>query len=178
LALDVGLPNELAGIRYRETAEISPETIANPLIHELYCSWEQKRGAERLPAKRAFDPIDHPKAFGHLMILERLEDGDYLYRLHGLKAAEMFGRDLTGHRLREVAGDVSRFFISKYDRCLELGRPLYVLHRPVQIKTVAVLERLLMPFADDAGHARFVVAYTAPLALTREVATETTSRMS
>jgi hypothetical protein len=112
------------------------------------------------------------------MILERLDDGDYLYRLHGLKAAEMFGRDLTGHRLREVAGDVSRFFIAKYDRCLELGRPLYVLHRPVQMKTIAILERLLMPFADDAGKPRFIVAYTAPYALTGEVALETTSRMS
>jgi len=176
--LETALTNELAGIRYRETAEVTPETTANPIIHELYRYWEGKRGAAALPAKRDFDPLDQPRAFGMLMILERLDDGDYLYRLHGLKAAEMFGRDLTGHRLREVAGDVARFFIAKYDRCLELGRPLYVLHRPVQMRTVAVLERLLMPFADDAGTARFVVAYTAPVALTGEVVEEKSSRMS
>ncbi|MBM3546748.1 MAG: PAS domain-containing protein [Alphaproteobacteria bacterium] len=172
------LTQELGGIQYWETDAVSPETVANPLIHELYRYWEARRGPARLPAKRDFDPLDHPRALGTLMILERLEDGDYLYRLHGLKAAEMFGRDLTGHRLREVAGDVSRFFIAKYDRCLELGRPLYVLHRPVQMKTVAELERLLMPFADDAGEPRFVVAYTAPYAMTGEVAEERTSRMS
>ena len=41
-----------------------------------------------------------------------------------------------------------------------------------------MLERLLMPFADDAGRPRFVVAYTEPYALTGEVPERTTSRMS
>lgn len=172
------LTEELAGIRFRETAEVTPETVANPQIHSLYRYWFDKRGGESLPAKRDFNPLDHPQALGTLMILERLDDGDYLYRLHGLKAAEMFGRDLTGHRLREVAGPVAPFFIAKYDRCLALGRPLYVVHQPVQMRTVAMLERLLMPFADDAGRPRFVVAYTAPYALTGEVSDQTTSRMS
>lgn len=172
------LSQELAGIRHWETTEVSPEDIANPVIPGLYRYWEEKRGKARLPVKRDFDPLDQPQAFGLLMVLERLEDGDYLYRLHGLKAAEMFGRDLTGHRLREVAGAAAAFFVSKYDRCLELGRPLYVLHQPVQMKTVAILERLLMPFADDAGQGRFIVAYTAPLAMTGEAPEQTTSRMS
>ena len=172
------LSQELAGIGHWETAEVTPDTVANPLIHALVRYWEEKRGQARLPAKRDFDPLDHPQALGLLMVLERLEDGDYLYRLHGVKAAEMFGRDLTGHRLREVAGSAAAFFVSKYDRCLELGRPLYVLHQPVQMRTVAVLERLLMPFADDAGQGRLIVAYTAPFALTGEVPDQTTSRMS
>ena len=46
------------------------------------------------------------------------------------------------------------------------------------MRTVAVLERLLMPFADDAGQGRLIVAYTAPFALTGEVPDQTTSRMS
>lgn len=172
------LSQELAGIRHWETTEVAPDEIANPLIPELYRYWKEKRGPALLPAKRNFDPLDQPQALGLLMVLERLDDGDYLYRLHGLKAAEMFGRDLTGHRLREVAGDAADFFVSKYDRCLSLGRPLYVLHQPVQMPTVAILERLLMPFADDAGQGRFVVAYTAPLAMTGEAPNQTTSRMS
>ncbi len=172
------LSHELAGVRHWETTEVSPEEIANPLIHGLCRYWEARRGKAPLPAKRDFDPLDQPQAFGLLMVLERLEDGDYLYRLHGLKAAEMFGRDLTGHRLREVAGTAAEFFVSKYDRCLALGRPLYVLHQPVQMRTVAILERLLMPFADDAGQGRFIVAYTAPLAMTGEAPDQTTSRMS
>ncbi len=172
------LTEELAGIRYRETTDVRRDTIANPLIQELHRYWTEKRGTAPLPAKRDFDPLDHPQALGTLMILERLEDGDYLYRLHGTKAAEQFGRDLTGRRLREVAGPVAPFFAAKYDRCLELGRPLYVVHRPAQMRTVAMLERLLMPFADDAGRPRFVVAYTEPYALTGEVPEQTTSRMS
>lgn len=172
------LTQELAGIRHWETTEITHDTVANPLIHDLRCYWEKKRGQARPPAKRDFDPLDQPQALGLLMVLERLEDGDYLYRLHGIKAAEMFGRDLTGHRLREVAGDAAPFFISKYDLCLELGCPLYALHQPVQMRTVAILERLLMPFADDDGEGRFVVAYTAPLAMTGETPSQTTSRMS
>jgi hypothetical protein len=176
--LDKGLSQELAGIHYRETLEVTPETVANPLIRALYDYWEVKRGTAALPAKRDFDPLDHRKALGLLMVLERLEDGDYLYRLHGIKAAEMFGRDLTGHRLRELAGDTAAFFIGKYDQCLTLNRPLHIMHRPVHMPTVAVLERLLMPFADDAGKPRFIVAYTAPHALTGEVPQEKTSRMS
>ena len=172
------LTQELAGIRHWETTEITSDMVASPLIHDLRRYWEEKRGQARLPAKRAFDPLDQPQALGLLMVLERLEDGDYLYRLHGLKAAEKFGRDLTGHRLREVAGDAAPFFVSKYDRCLELGCPLYALHQPVQMRTVAVLERLLMPFADDDGQGCFIVAYTAPLAMTGEAPNQTTSRMS
>jgi hypothetical protein len=172
------LTEELAGVHYRETIEVTRDTVANPRIHELHRYWSEKKGAAKLPAKRDFDPLDHPQALGTLMILERLEDGDYLYRLYGIKAAEQFGRDLTGHRLREVAGPVTPFFAAKYDRCLELGRPLYTVHRPVQMRAVALLERLLMPFADDAGQPRFVVVYTAPYAMTGEVAEQTTSRMS
>lgn len=172
------LTQELAGVRHWETTEFTTDTVANPLIHGLRRYWEEKRGQARLPVKRNFDPLDQPQALGLLMVLERLEDGDYLYRLHGLKAAEMFGRDLTGHRLREVAGDAAPFFVSKYDLCLELGRPLYALHRPVEMRTVAILERLLMPFADDDGHGRFIVAYSAPFALTGEAPNQTTSRMS
>ncbi|MBL8688170.1 MAG: PAS domain-containing protein [Rhodospirillaceae bacterium] len=172
------LTEELAGIRYRETTEITADTVANPRIHELHRYWLMKRGSAALPAKRDFDPLDHLQALGTLMILERLDDGDYLYRLYGTKAAEQFGRDLTGQRLREVAGPVVPFFIAKYDRCLELGRPLYTVHRPVQMRTVALLERLLMPFADDAGQPRFVVAFTTPYAMTGEVSEQTTSRMS
>ncbi len=172
------LSQELAGIRHWEATEIIPDEIANPLISELYRYWEEKRGQARLPAKRDFDPLDHPQALGLLVVLERLEDGDYLYRLHGLKAAEMAGRDLTGHRLREVAGDATEFFVSKFDRCLELARPLYVLHQPMRMPTVAILERLLMPFADGAGQGRFVVVYAAPLAMTGNAPDQTTSRMS
>lgn len=177
-ALNDELTEELAGVRYRETAEVSRDTVANPQILALHRYWLEKKAAAALPAKRDFDPLDHPQALGTLMILERLDDGDYLYRLHGLKAAEQFGRDLTGLRLRDAAGPVAPFFAAKYDRCLELGRPLYVVHRPVQMRTVAMLERLLMPFADDAGRPRFVVAYTVPYAMTREVQEQTGSRMS
>ena len=80
--------------------------------------------------------------------------------------------DQLERKIRGIAHDPER------RRCLELGRPLYVVHRPVQMRTVAMLERLLMPFADDAGQPRYVVAYTEPYALTGEVPEQTTSRMS
>ena len=67
------LTEELAGIRYRETTEITADTVANPRIHELYRYWQIKRGSAALPAKRDFDPLDHLQALGTLMILERLD---------------------------------------------------------------------------------------------------------
>jgi hypothetical protein len=176
-AFDDDAVEELAGIRFRELTEITRESVSNLLIHGLLAYW---RGLDdgRLPRKRAFDPLDLPQALGRLTVLERLADGDYLYRLYGLKTSETAGYDLTGKRLRQVAGAAAPFFASRYDRCLELGRPLYTLHQPVNMPTVSLLERLLMPFADDADAPRFVVAFSAPLALSGRHLVTATSRMA
>jgi hypothetical protein len=171
------LSDELAGIRYREVIDITRESVANPMIHHLAGYWRGLRESGRLPRKREFDPLDLPDALGRLTVLERLEDGDYFYRLYGLRSAETSGYDLTGKRLRQMAGDATPFFASRYDRCLDLGQPLYTLHQPVNMPTVTLLERLLMPFADEDGTPRFVVAFSMPLVVSSRIPTSRSSRM-
>jgi hypothetical protein len=169
--------DELAGIRFRETADITRESVVNPLMHGLLDYWRGLAGGQ-LPRKQAFDPLALPQVLGRLTVLERLTDGDYLYRLYGVKTSETAGYDLTGKRLRQAAGASSPFFASRYDRCLQLERPLYTLHRPVNMASVSLLERLLMPFADAEGIPRYVVAFSAPLALSGRHLEVATSRMA
>jgi len=171
------LTEELAGVHYRELREVTPSALSNPVMRMLLAYWEAKRGPAGLPCKDDLDPVDLPQALGRLMVIERLDDGDYLYRLYGAKMAETTGYDLTGKRLRAEAGTALGFFSGKYDLCLERRRPLYTLHRPVRLPSVMLLERLLLPFADRSGTPRFVVAYTMPLAMSDVPQPLTGSRM-
>jgi len=171
------LTDELAGVRYRELREVTQAALTNPVMRTLLAYWEGKRGEADLPCKEDLDPVELPQALGRLMVLERLADGDYLYRLYGAKMAETTGYDLTGKRLRAEAGAALGYFAGKYDLCLERRFPLYTLHRPVRLPSVMLLERLLLPFADRAGMPRFVVAYTMPLAMSDVPQPQTGSRM-
>ncbi len=171
------LTEELAGVRYRELRDVTPAALSNPVMRALLVHWDGLRGGDELPCKDAFDPLDLPQAMGRMMVLERLPDGDYLYRLYGVKTAEASGFDLTGKRLRTALAPAAAFFQAKYDLCLERRRPLYTLHSPVKVPSVVLLERLMLPFADRRGDARFVVVYLMPLAMSDVPQPLTGSRM-
>ena len=171
------LTEELAGVRYRELREVTSAALSNPVMQALLANWEALRGAAELPRKDAFDPLDLPQALGRMMVLERLADGDYLYRLYGVKTTEASGFDLTGKRLRAALGEAAPFFEAKYDLCLERRQPLYTLHCPVKVPSVVLLERLMLPFADRDGDPRFVVVYLMPRAMSDVPKPQMGSRM-
>ena len=66
-------------------------------IKRMYGYWRSKCAGDRLPPRRAIDPVEIPRLLPHITIVEVVPDERrYVYRLVGTKEVEIRGRDPTG----------------------------------------------------------------------------------
>ena len=66
-------------------------------IKRMYGYWRSKCEGDRLPARRAIDPVEIPRFLPQITIVEVVPDARrYVYRLVGTKEVEIRGRDPTG----------------------------------------------------------------------------------
>lgn len=126
--------------------------LSTPLLRRLYRHWRDLC-ADGLPSYRAIDPLDFKFALGHVMLVEPADDGaDFRYRIGGTVVAQHYGIEMTGKRVSECYLPVSSaFYLATYREVMERPRPLYTFHIPPRRVPVIHWERLLLPFADEAG---------------------------
>lgn len=93
---EAGRPTRKVEIRCDATPAIMP-LIHEPRLGRLLGSWEQWRGARRLPARRDFMPEQFGDLLGHLFLFDVVgEPPRFRYRVFGSRVAEFRGFDLTG----------------------------------------------------------------------------------
>lgn len=80
----------------------SPWARDRARLRRLEALWQSKRGTRTLPSRDDFDPLALKEHLSSLYITERLDDGDFRYRLIGTGVTTAMGRDVTGMRLSEV----------------------------------------------------------------------------
>ncbi|MGP1394361.1 MAG: diguanylate cyclase [Inquilinaceae bacterium] len=98
------------------------------------------------------------------MELSRLADGDYIYLYYGNAIARASKLNMTGRRSSDFTGELGDFFRFAYDKALEVGRPLYTVHRAEHAASVLIWERLIMPVRGADGD-RLLIVYNKPLEL-------------
>ncbi|MEQ8353974.1 MAG: PAS domain-containing protein [Kiloniellaceae bacterium] len=107
-----------------------------------------------LPPRRAFDPVDFPRALSTLILCEVMQDAALCFRLVGTDMVEAWGADFTGHRLQDIMqGDYHDFIRGLFDESIAKRAPLFS-HRRFQWDRGRSLDtkRLMLPFARDDGN--------------------------
>lgn len=169
---DTAIPRPQPGNRLSPMllTEITAETVANPDVSRLMAYWQDSRGDAAIPSRTAIDPFALKWCLGHLMVVEALPDGDFVYRLYGSLIVQTAGFDMTGRKVSEFSSEAGRFFAETYRRCLDEGRPLYTQHQAIHANPIYRWERLLLPFATGDGTPNFVLVYNRALAFDEPVA--------
>lgn len=93
-------------------------------LRALYSYWAGKRHGRALPDRADIDPIEMKAWLGNLMLVERLDGGDYLYRLYGSTFVNQFKVDMTGKRVNELPEKQAELLRSEYDAVVHSGIPM------------------------------------------------------
>jgi hypothetical protein len=93
-------------------------------LRALYNYWAGKRDGRALPDRADIDPIEMKAWLGNLMLVERLEGGDYLYRLYGSTFVNQFKVDMTGKRVNGLPEKQAELLRSEYDAVVHSGIPM------------------------------------------------------
>lgn len=157
-----GRPTDASAIRRGggATADVAigpvrfgPEKISSPILRGIYQYWLEKAGAEAVPARADFEPLDLPRHLPHIFLVEIGEDGRFCYRVVGTRIVDWSGFDPTGKYLEDVSrlydiDGIRRDFQSAADA----RAPRYDLRRsPWADRDYMQYHRLLAPLAEKNG---------------------------
>lgn len=100
---------------------------ASAAIKHMYGYWRSKCDGDRLPQRRAIDPVEIPRFLPNITIVEVVADERrYVYRLVGTKEVEIRGRDPTGKSVLDgFFGPSLADALGCYDTVVASRRPHY-----------------------------------------------------
>lgn len=101
------------------TPQLTLETL-----QALYAYWAGKRAGRSMPDRADIDPIEMKPWLGNLMLVERRDDGDYIYRLYGSTFVNQFKVDMTGHRVNELPEQQAALLRTEYDAVVHSRMPM------------------------------------------------------
>ncbi|MFC3674411.1 PAS domain-containing protein [Ferrovibrio xuzhouensis] len=154
-----------AGSTVAAAAE-NPLTIGNPALAALYDLWQRKRSGRPAPSRADFDLADLRPWFGQLMLLDVIDGGrDMRYRLYGTGLVSIFGFDLTGRRVSEVADLIGTRPLEEYREVASLMMPAHVSRMSPSAREYLALDKLALPLIDDDGRVNKILGaiYLSPV---------------
>lgn len=139
--------------------EIDPESLDAVPFRTFYDGYSDMERIAGVPAKRDFDIMRFWPVVRHLMLLEWLPDGDFLYRVVGGHIVQAIGFDATAKRLSELDPLVEVDALNAgFTEVVADVRPVYQkIDGRVFRRDWQTYERMLMPLVDDAGECRFLL---------------------
>lgn len=107
-----------------------------------------------MPARADIDPTEIPRLLPDVMLVERLPEGRYRYRLIGTENQTAHGVNATGRFLDEVlpGPDYSAHVLALYDKCVAKRRSLYsecLFFSPARHQPERHTKVLFMPLSPD-----------------------------
>jgi hypothetical protein len=135
-------------------------TSIHPDLARVVHFYSRLSEGRAMPHRSEFRPSTMRWMLGRLYLLDVLDGGaDYRFRLFGVFWQAVFGADLTGLRLSQLAfeGGLDKLR-ADYDTIATTGMPALC---PRRVKwpddTVLEFQRLLLPYADDAGQVSLIL---------------------
>jgi hypothetical protein len=135
-------------------SDMSETPFTDPRLEQAYLYWRAKAAGRAMPSRVDIDPIEIPKLLPDVMLVERLDDGRYRYRLIGTENTRAQGVNATGRFLDEVlpGPDYSNHVLALYDECVETRRALYsecLFFSPARHDPERHTKVLFMPLSSD-----------------------------
>jgi PAS domain S-box-containing protein len=149
--------------------ELPQHLASHPELEALQALWTNLRGNRRLPRRSDFDLETVCRWAPHLSVATVSPAGRFRFRLFGTELATLYGEDLTGRFLDEMAPrDLWSVIILHYQNVVRTARPLFA---PISISNgrwYSEVSRLLLPLAseDESGAVALIMGadYTRLLA--------------
>lgn len=121
----------------------------NPKLGSLCRLWEAKRGNRLAPSRSDFTVTELRPWIGHLMVIDVLGAGqDFRYRLYGTDLVDIFGFDLTGRLVSEVADRIGDRPLEEYRDVARLALPRYVSRVSPSSREYLLVDKLALPLAE------------------------------
>jgi hypothetical protein len=135
--------------------------FTDPRLGQAYLYWREKAAGRAMPSRADIDPIDIPKLLPDVMLIERLDNGRYRYRLIGTENARAHGINATGRFLDEVlpGPDYCAHVLALYDECVATRRALYsecLFFAPARHDPERHTKVLFMPLSPDDNRVNMI----------------------
>lgn len=122
--------------------------ITHPRLRALYDLWNAKRGDRQAPPRSDFSHDDLLPWFGHLLLLDCLEGGEFRYRLYGTGLVTLFGFDLTGRTVGASLDRIGDKPLDEYVTVMRTGAPVYASRSSPSARDYLKVDKLALPLMD------------------------------
>jgi hypothetical protein len=141
-----------------------PEHLhSHPELDALRDLWTTTRGDRALPRRSDFDLPTVKRWAPHLSIATVMPNGGFQFRLFGTELARLYGRDLSGCILDDLAPkDLWSVVVMHYREVVRTRQPLFA---PISIangRWYNEVSRLLLPLADSGEAVAYVMGADYP----------------
>jgi hypothetical protein len=122
----------------------------------LIAHWYACRSSDGLVARDAIDPGIVRSTLACLSVVEVNEDGEGRFRIAGSRLRDIFGMDVRGRRVAEIAGSHGECYALGLSSAVDRGMPVGGL-----IETAGLLLHawLRLPVADEFGDLTMVICH-------------------
>jgi len=121
--------------------------------------WTKLRGDRQMPTPEEIDPMDFPRFLPCVFLLDGTTLDRLVVRLAGTFYRELYGIEITGHRVADlIPFDRTPDILDEYRTCLERGRLVYHSGQVTWRSRGSQLtfHRILMPFGRDGRVSRLM----------------------
>jgi hypothetical protein len=127
------------------------DKIETPCLRQLYDYWTSRCGSNEFPARRDIDPLDFPKALGHVALLDVLHEPlRFRFRLHGTELVRHAGYDMTGKMVDDLPNPANReTLLARCRSLIETREPVAVIRERLLGTRVFGYEAVWLPLAND-----------------------------
>lgn len=122
--------------------------VFHPRLRALFELWDARRGSRQAPARSDFSHDDLLPWFGHLMLLDCIDSGEFRYRLYGSQLAQLFGFDLTARLVGASVDRIGDMPQDEYARVARIGVPVYSSRISPSAREYLQVDKLALPLME------------------------------
>jgi hypothetical protein len=150
--------------------ELSPETITDPKIRQVYAYWQNARRGRVLPSRADMDPLDLRFCLGWICLIDVI-DGPvrrFRFRLDGSRLADLTGYDLTNQYVDEMKDPAYAAFLSTlYNRAVDTREAIFIGDSEDWGRRGYLMQSATLPLSDDGEHANALMDVLIPTYMPR-----------
>jgi len=137
-----------------ETWEIEDLARAeSPAIAAGVAYWREKAGTAAMPSRAQIDPVEMRSFLRKILLIDVMENGDFVFRLFGSEITEANRQDLTGRRADATSlGASAPQFLDAYRRTIAARAPVFFVGRIWwQDRGYVSFEQVILPLSSDGA---------------------------